>query len=168
MAFSWFKTPFFMVQRGDPCENHENARFHGSGSMRNHMVQWFHMVELWKWAFWWFTSPFSWFSHCYVVSSRVMPRFKNMEILLSPIEHLTSLWSWEGPSWHPWSAKKLCGRPRDTMRGCNSVFVGFPEFSEFLFPRFKNMETHRLPCHARDRFEGLGGLSMHEIGEKKL
>jgi hypothetical protein len=30
MAFSWFKTPFFMVQRGDPCENHENARFHGS------------------------------------------------------------------------------------------------------------------------------------------
>ena len=20
MAFSWFKTPFFMVQRGDPCE----------------------------------------------------------------------------------------------------------------------------------------------------
>ena len=30
--------------------------------------------------------------------SRVMPRFKNIEILLSPIEHLTSLWSWEGPS----------------------------------------------------------------------
>ena len=49
--------------------NHEIARFHGSWSMWNHMVQWFHMVELWKWAFWWFTTPFSWFSHCYVVSS---------------------------------------------------------------------------------------------------
>jgi hypothetical protein len=32
------------------------------------------------------------------VHDRVVPRFKNMEILLSPIEHLTSLWSWEGPS----------------------------------------------------------------------
>ena len=74
MAFSWFKTPFFMVQRGDPCEIMK---------MRDFMVQdpceiiwfsdftWIHMGELWKWAFWWFTTPFSWFSHCYVESSQV-------------------------------------------------------------------------------------------------
>jgi hypothetical protein len=31
------------------------------------------------------------------------------------------------------------------MKGCNSVFVGFPEFSEFLFPRFKNMKLTGFP-----------------------